>query len=161
PIVRELEAEAKVTERVLARVPEDQLGWKPHTKSMTLGQLAMHVASIPGFIASASLEDGFEPRNSGPKHPQSQNEIIEAHKAGLDKARGALAQVDDGKAQGTFNLMKDGQVIRSFPRLAVYRNFLLNHVVHHRGQLTVYLRLLDVPLPSVYGPSADEGPVFG
>ena len=161
PIIQELEAEARVTERVLARVPEDQLGWKPHTKSMTLGQLAMHVASIPGFIAPATLEDGFEPRASGPRHPQSQKEIVEAHNAGFAKAREALAQIDDAKAQAMFNLLKDGQVVRSFPRLAVYRNFLINHVAHHRGQLTVYLRLLDVPLPSVYGPSADEGPVFG
>ena len=160
PIIQELEAEAKVTERVLARVPEAELIWKPHPKSMSLGHLALHIANIPGFIARASLDDGFEPRTSPPPAPQSQKEILDAHHRGLETAREALNRADDAMVLGTFNLMKDGQVLRTFPRMAVYRNFMLKHVAHHRGQLTVYLRLLNVAVPSVYGPSAEEAPVF-
>jgi uncharacterized damage-inducible protein DinB len=159
-IIQELEAEAKITERLLERVPETGLAWRPHEKSMGLGVLAMHIASIPGFIAPATLEPGFEPRTSGRPSPESRDTILTAHRTGLDRALDALSKIDDQKAVGLFNVMKDGQVLRSFPRLAVYRNFMINHVAHHRGQLTVYLRLLNVPLPSVYGPSADEGPAF-
>jgi uncharacterized damage-inducible protein DinB len=160
PIIQELEAEAKITERLLQRVPQGDFAWRPHEKSMPLGVLAMHIASIPGYIAPATLEAGFEPRAGRTPLPESHDAILTAHRTGLTRAQEALAKIDDEKALGPFSVMKDGQVLSRFPRVAVYRNFMIKHVAHHRGQLTVYLRLLNVPLPSVYGPSADEGPVF-
>lgn len=159
PIIRELEAEGKTTLRVLERVPEAKLSWKPHERSSSLGQLAHHVASIPGNIAAMAAADHFDIGSSGkPPEPKTNAEILETLRQSLGKAKALLSEVDDGRAEGVWTLKKDGKTLITLPRIAIYRSLLLNHWIHHRGQLTVYLRLLDVPVPSVYGPSADENP---
>jgi len=157
-LIQELEQECKTTRRVLERVPADKLGWKPHAKSMSLGQLAMHVASVPGFITSWALQDSVEVSGGrGPQQPQSTSEVLAAHDAGESKAKEALSTLGDG-GLGQMWAMKtpDGKTVMSMPKAALVRSVAFNHLYHHRGQLSVYLRLLDVPVPSIYGPSADE-----
>ncbi len=161
PILEELEREAVTTRRLLERVPDAQLGWKPHPKSMSLGTLALHMANIPGAIPRlASAEEPVSPPGFTPPEPTSTAQILEALDTSLAEARAILGTMDDEKAMGIWSMARDGKTIMSFPRIAVLRNILLNHWYHHRGQMTVYLRLLDVPLPSVYGPTADDNP-FG
>ncbi|HEV7670028.1 MAG TPA: DinB family protein [Thermoanaerobaculia bacterium] len=160
-ILSELEREAVTTRRVLERVPEDQLSYKPHPKSMSLGTLALHIAKIPGAIAGlASGDDLTSPPNFAPPEATGVAQILEALDESLAQAKTLLSAMDDERALSIWSMAVNGQNIMSLPRIAVLRNILLNHWYHHRGQLTVYLRLLDVPLPSVYGPSADESP-FG
>lgn len=160
-ILTEMEREAVTTRRVLERVPEDQLSYKPHPKSMSLGTLALHIANIPGAIAGlASGDDMTSPPNFSPPEATGTAQILEALDASLAQARELLTAMDDERATSFWTMSNQGQTIMTLPRIAVLRNILLNHWYHHRGQLTVYLRLLDVPLPSVYGPSADESP-FG
>lgn len=160
-ILTELEREAVTTRRVLERVPEDQLSYKPHPKSMSLGTLALHIANIPGAIAGlASGDDLPSPPNFSPPEATGTGQILTTLDASLAQARELLKAMDDERAASFWTMSNQGQTIMTLPRIAVLRNILLNHWYHHRGQLTVYLRLLDVPLPSVYGPSADESP-FG
>lgn len=161
PILQELEREAVTTRRVLECVPEGQLSWRPHEKSMSLGTLALHMANIPGNISRLANSEGLDgPPNFAPAEATSSAQILEALDAGLADARTILGAMDDERASGMWSMSKDGKAIMTLPRIAVLRNILLNHWYHHRGQMTVYLRLLGVPLPSVYGPSADENP-FG
>ena len=160
-ILQELEREAVTTRRVLECVPEGQLGWKPHEKSMSLGTLALHMANIPGAISRLANSDGLaSPPNFVPPEATSSAQILEALDTSLADARTILGAMDDERASGMWTMAREGQTIMSMPRIAVLRNILLNHWYHHRGQMTVYLRLLGVPLPSVYGPTADENP-FG
>jgi uncharacterized damage-inducible protein DinB len=161
--VVELEMEAATTRRVLERVPEAHLAWKPHGKSSSLGQLALHVASLPrqltGFIAGDSLD--ITSLSTSQPAPTSHGEIMAAFGDSLTTARAYLAALDDVRAGETWRLMARGMELFAAPRTAVIRSFLFNHLYHHRGQLLVYLRLLDVPVPSVYGPTADENPFAG
>jgi len=156
---QELEQEAATTRRLLERVPADQLNWRPHAKSRTLGQLAMHVATVPGSLAELSHHDTF-PFENGPQEvdPKSVQEILAAHDAGLLRAKEQLGRMDDTKIQGAWIGTFGGKQILSMPRVALLRSIMLNHTYHHRGQLSVYLRERNVPLPSIYGPSADENP---
>lgn len=158
--LQEVDQEAKATRRLLERVPEDRLGWKPHPKSMSLGQLALHVAgcngTIAGFAASDSNEVSLNDLNV--PEPKSKAEIIDAFDKGLANAKALLDKVDDQTIMGNWQMILGGKPIMTMPRVAVYRVLMCSHQYHHRGQLTVYLRLLDVPLPSVYGPSADDNP---
>ena len=155
----ELEQEAAITRRVLERVPEDKLTWKPHEKSMSLARLATHIANVPGDIVDFispeefKIPDSFEAPELG-----SVQELLDSAERSVAKAKEYLAGLDDESAAATWTLSKDGQQLMAIPRLAVIRSLMLNHWYHHRGQLTVYLRLLNVPVPSVYGPSADENP---
>ncbi len=160
PILMELDQEGQTTKRVLERVPEDKLAWKPHPKSYSLGQLALHIASAPGNLAAAVSMDSFEIPNFTQPSPASRKEILDAFSASLESAKTTLGKMDDAKFMGMWTLKKDGKVLMSVPRAGFIRSILLNHIYHHRGQLSVYLRLLDVPVPSIYGPSADENP-FG
>ena len=161
PILQELEREAVTTRRVLECVPEGQLGWKPHEKSMSLGTLALHMANIPGNISRLASSDGLDgPPNFAPAEATSTAQILEALDTSLADARTILGAMDDERAMGMWSMSKDGKALMTMPRIGVLRNILLNHWYHHRGQMTVYLRLLGVSLPSVYGPSADENP-FG
>lgn len=161
PILQELEREAVTTRRVLECVPEVQLGWKPHEKSMSLGTLALHMANIPGNISRLANSDGLDsPPNFAPAEATSSAQILEALDTSLADAQTILGAMDDERAMGMWSMSKDGKALMTMPRIAILRNILLNHWYHHRGQMTVYLRLLGVPLPSVYGPSADENP-FG
>lgn len=156
----ELEREAATTRKVLARVPTDQLGWKPHPKSMSLGQLALHIATTPGNVARMASLDAMERPQFVQPAAGSTEEILAALEQSLSTAQQVLAGMDDARLMSSWRLTQGDQVLMEVPRAGVLRNILLNHWYHHRGQLTVYLRMLDVPLPSVYGPSADENP-FG
>ena len=158
-LIQELDQECKTTRRLLERVPSDKLAWKPHAKSMSLGQLAIHVASVPGFITSWALKDSVEWSPGAPPDPNSTSEVLAAHDEGATKAKDALSKIGDA-GLGTMWAMKtpDGHTVMSMPKGALVRSVALNHLYHHRGQLSVYLRLLDVPVPSIYGPSADERP---
>ena len=154
----EIQQEAATTRRVLERVPENKLAWRPHQKSMTLGQLALHVASIPGGIAKISQSDEFDAANFGAPQPKSLGEIFAAHDESIRAAEDCLKALTEERAMATWTLKLGTKEVLSIPRAALLRAIMLNHWYHHRGQLSVYLRLLDVPLPSIYGPSADENP---
>ena len=162
-IVHELNQEAATTRRVLERVPEDQLTWKPHPTSMTLGQLAMHIATIPGGIAHILANDSHDaPPDSIGKAPQPGNrqEILDAHAKSIAGAEGFLEGLTPEKSAAIWHLSVGGKEVLAAPRGGVIRSIMLNHWYHHRGQLSVYLRELNVAVPSIYGPSADENP-FG
>lgn len=155
---QELQDEIPATRRVLERVPADRLTWKPHAKSRSLGDLAMHVAGILGMADRIANYDEFS-FSAPPTHaPESPAQILAAFDKNAAAADTLLAQMSDETAQGEWRLVFQGREILSKPRLAVLRVNLLNHLYHHRGQLSVYLRLLDVPVPSIYGPTADENP---
>lgn len=160
PIVAELDQEGQTTRRVLERVPEDKLTWKPHTKSMSLGQLALHLATAPGAVATIASQDRVEAPSFDQPEAKTRAEILDAFSQSLTTAKDLLNQIDDARATATWTLTRNGKVLMAVPRLAMLRAILLNHSYHHRGQLSVYLRLLNVPVPSIYGPSADENP-FG
>jgi uncharacterized damage-inducible protein DinB len=156
----EIENEARSTRKLLERVPADKLSWKPHPKSMSLGQLAMHVASVPGRLAQMATRDGFDAATASfeAPAPKDATELLPALEASLAQARDLFSTLDDAKASAPWRLTHGEREIFTIPRAAMIRTMLLNHWYHHRGQLTVYLRLLDVPLPVVYGRSADENP---
>ena len=154
----EMDQEAQTTRRVLERVPGDKLSWKPHTKSMSLGQLALHVATIPGGVAQILSNDSFEVPNFDQRAAQSATELIPALDESVRTAKQVLGGMEDSKLMGTWKLTKNGKELMAAPRVAMVRSIMLNHWYHHRGQLSVYLRELDVPVPSIYGPSADENP---
>jgi uncharacterized damage-inducible protein DinB len=157
-LIAELEQETKTTRRVLERVPEGKLAWKPHDKSMSLGQLALHVATLPSRISRILANDTVEAPQFKQAEATSATELIRALDESLQTARAFLAGLDEARAMATWRLVKDGRELMAIPRIAVVRALMLNHWYHHRGQLSVYLRLLNVPLPSIYGPSADENP---
>ncbi|MCI0409727.1 MAG: DinB family protein [Acidobacteria bacterium] len=158
PILAELDQEAATTLRVLERVPGDKLGWKPHARSMSLGQLALHVATTPGGVARVLSQDSLESTEFDRPAPASAAELIPALEDSVNAAKRFLSELNDQKAMAAWRLTKDGKVLFEAPRIAVIRSIMLNHWYHHRGQLSVYLRLLNVPVPSIYGPSADENP---
>ena len=158
PLVAELEQEGETTRRVLERVPEAKLSWRPHPKSMSLGQLALHIATTPGGVAQVAAQDSMErPRFERPE-PKSKQEVLEALEQSLASAMAFLRGLDDARATQPWTMTLAGKPIFSLPRIGVVRTIMLNHWYHHRGELQVYLRLLDVPVPSVYGPTADEDP---
>jgi uncharacterized damage-inducible protein DinB len=158
-LLQELEQEAATTRRVLEIVPSDKLGWKPHPKSMSLGQLALHVAVIPGAIAELVREPREVPKFAQAE-ATSTAEVLQALDKSLADARRILPTYDDAAMMAPWHLMRGSQAVMTAPRVGVLRSIMLNHWYHHRGQLSVYLRQLDVPLPSIYGPSADVNP-FG
>ncbi len=158
-LIQELEMEAATTRRVLERVPDAHLGWTPHAKSRTLGQLAMHLAVNPAGVSSlASQNPANFPQNMTDPVPTSTAEVLTALDNSVVEAKRILSSMTDEQYAETWRVLSNGNEIMAMPRIAFLRAVLLNHWYHHRGQLTVYLRMLDVPLPSVYGPSADENP---
>ncbi len=159
-MLQEFEQEAATTRRVLERVPEGSLSWKPHARSMSLGQLALHIATAPGNIATMAQLDYFEFSDFKQDEATSTAQILEAFEASLTTVREALSTKGDDWMMSPWTAGRNGETIMTLPRVALVRAILLNHWYHHRGQLTVYLRLLDIPVPSVYGPTADENP-FG
>jgi uncharacterized damage-inducible protein DinB len=159
PILMELDQEAAATRRVLERVPEGKLSWRPHAKSMSLGQLALHIATTPGNVAGLASTEGMDtPPKFVQEEATSQKQILDALEASLKQARSIVGAMDDARVMSIWAMANNGTTIMSMPRIAMLRAIMLNHWYHHRGQLTVYLRLLDVALPSVYGPTADENP---
>jgi uncharacterized damage-inducible protein DinB len=160
-LMPEFDQEMANTRKVLVRVPEDRLTWKPHVKSMSLAELATHLASIPGWttftLESEFLDMGTPEASQAPKTVSSLQELLALFDKGVTAARTALAAASDECLQAVWSLRTGEQTLFTMPRIAVLRTFILNHGIHHRGQLEVYLRLNDVPLPAIYGPSADEG----
>ena len=158
-LLAELEQEAATTRRVLERIPQEHLSWKPHPKSMSLGQLALHVATVPGSVAElAAMDIVPEPSKFIQPQPTTTAELVPSLAESLAKARRALGHFDDARMGETWRLQDRGRDILTMPRVAFVRAIMLNHWYHHRGQLSVYLRFLGVPLPSIYGPTADENP---
>jgi uncharacterized damage-inducible protein DinB len=157
-IAMELDQEAQTTKRVLDRIPDDQLSWRPHPKSFSLGQLALHIAAVPGNVTAIAVPDTVEVPNFTQLEPKSRREILDTFSKSLESAKSDLREMDDARLAATWSLTRGGKVVMSVPRIGFLRSVLLNHVYHHRGQLSVYLRMLDVPVPSIYGPSADENP---
>lgn len=151
----ELTREAAATRRVLERVPEAQLRWRPHPKSMSLGQLAFHIALLPRAIAELIAND-VELPDISVRDDASVAEILATLDASVPFANERLAAWGDEGLSVQWRMTKKGQTLLDMPRMAMWRSVMLNHWYHHRGQLTVYLRMLDVPLPSIYGPTADE-----
>ena len=157
-LLQELEQEAQTTRRVLERVPDAHLGWKPHAKSMSLGQLALHVATTPGGVAEIASQSFIELPEFNQPAAAKAADLIPALEESVAKANRLLGGMDDAALAVTWKVMNGGQEVMAMPRAAVLRAIMLNHWYHHRGQLSVYLRLLGVPVPSIYGPSADENP---
>ena len=159
-MLEEFREEAAITKRSLERVPADKLGWKPHPRSMALGQLAWHVATIPGGIARIAQQDSFDVLTGSfvPPQPKSLDEVLTAYEQSVRDAEKFLGGLTEEQARGNWRLMKGDRQLFQQPRAAVVRTIMFNHWYHHRGQLSVYLRLLDVPVPVIYGRSADEDP---
>ena len=158
-LLAELEQEAATTSRVLERIPQAHLSWRPHPKSMSLGQLALHVATVPGNVAELAAKDTIpNPPNFTQPEAATAAELVPSLAASVSKAEQVLGGFDDARMGATWRLQRDGKDILAMPRVAVVRSIMLNHWYHHRGQLLVYLRLLNQSVPSVYGPTADENP---
>ena len=158
-LLAELEQEAETTRRVLERIPQAHLSWKPHLKSMSLGQLALHVATVPGNVAElAAMDTIAAPPNFVQPEAATASELMPSLTESVAKAKRALGGFDDARMGAMWRLQSGGKDIMAMPRVAFVRAIMLNHWYHHRGQLLVYLRMHNVPLPSVYGPTADENP---
>ena len=160
PMLSEFREEEATTKRVLERVPADKLSWRPHHKSMSLGQLALHVAGIPGNLAKLAQLDEFDASqaNFEPPVPNNLKEIHAAFDQSVRSAEEFLNGMSEQTALGNWRLMLRGKEVFSKSRVGLLRSIMLNHWYHHRGQLSVYLRLLEVPVPVIYGRSADENP---
>ncbi len=159
-ILQELERETQTTRRVLERVPDNHLAWRPHEKARTLGQLAVHVVTVPGAVAelAASPSPAQVPRFTDEPAVKSAAELVPALDQSVARAKHLLGGMDDAGLLAMWRLMHGERELFALPRIAFLRSVMLNHWYHHRGQLTVYLRQLDVAIPSIYGPSADENP---
>lgn len=156
--IPEIKHEAGSTKRMLERVPADKFDWKPHPKSMSLGRLAAHVAELPGFLNSILTMDEFDftKGHYKPEAPQTPEELLSVFQQKIDQVIQTLEATSDEHMQANFTLRSGDHVIASLPRKIAVRSMALNHIIHHRGQVAVYLRLLDIPVPGLYGPSADE-----
>jgi len=159
-LIPELEQESAATRRVLERIPGDQLPWRPHRKSYSLGQLALHVARIPSDLVEMARpgELQLSEVSFGIPDDRTKAQILEAFESSLASAKAYLAAVDDAAAMSTWRLRHGDIEVMAMPRIGLLRGLMFNHLYHHRGQLLVYLRLLDVPVPIVYGATADENP---
>ena len=157
-LLPEFDHEISTTRKLLERVPDDRLTWKPHAKSMSLGGLATHLSNIPwwGEVTLAQSEFDTAGVVTQPEGT-SRAEILATFDRNASRTRSLLSGTSDAGLMAPWALKRDDQTIFSMPKAAVWRSFVLSHLVHHRGQMSVYLRLLDVPVPSIYGPSADEG----
>ena len=158
-MLQELDQETQTTRRVLERVPGHQLEWKPQEKARSLGQLAMHVATVPGGVAelAATPSPAQVPQFTDPS-PKSASELVPALEESVARAKRVLGGLDDAALTSTWRLMQGDRELLALPRVAFLRSIMLNHWYHHRGQLSAYLRELGVAIPSIYGPSADENP---
>jgi uncharacterized damage-inducible protein DinB len=157
-LLQELEHEAQATARVLDRVPDAHLDWRPHAKSYSLGQLALHVAQIPGSVATLAMQSPANAPQFKQERAARSADLIPALHESIRTAKSALSNASDATMMETWRLLAGDREVLSMPRAAFLRSIMLNHWYHHRGQLLVYLRQLDVPVPSVYGPTADENP---
>jgi uncharacterized damage-inducible protein DinB len=156
-LLAEFESQAPVTRKFLERLPQDKLTWKPHAKSMTAGQLAFHLAVVPGGVARGSQKDEIQQPDFQFPQPGSRKEILDTFDQSIQTVREVLGAYDDATMNATWRIMAGTEEVAAMPRVAFLRNIMLNHWYQHRGQFCVYLRMLDVPVPSSWGPSADEG----
>jgi len=158
-LLPEFDQEVANTRKTLERIPEDKLGFKPHEKSMSLDRLAGHLADLAGFGTTAIQTDSLDlsAREYKPTVATSQRQVLEVFDAKVKEARAAIEGASDEHLMKPWALVYKGQTIFNMPRAAVVRVMMMNHMIHHRAQLGVYLRLNNVPVPSIYGPSADEG----
>lgn len=162
-LLPEFDQEIASTRATLERVPDDRLDWSPHHKSGTMRWLAGHVANIPSWATLAIAQDELDLAPGGkpldpPPPPASSAELVATLDRLASEARAAIAGADDEELLKPWTMLQNGQQIMTLPKLAVLRRWVLNHLIHHRAQLGVYLRLNDVAVPSIYGPSADENP---
>jgi uncharacterized damage-inducible protein DinB len=161
-LLPEFDLEMANTRRVLERVPDGKAAWQPHQRSMTLGRLASHLAELPSWCTNTfnRTELDLTPPGAPPHSPtlyQTSAELLQVFDKNAKEARAALAGAQDGDFMVPWSLKKGGTNLLTLPRVAVYRSLVMNHMIHHRAQLGVFLRLLDVPIPPLYGPTADEG----
>ena len=159
-LLPEFDHEMATTRRLLERLPEAEFAWKPHDRSMALGQLAGHIANLPQWCSATLASTVFDldalPDDARPQLPASRAAVLEEFDGKVAAARNRLTSTTDAEFMTPWTLKKGGQEVFTLPRISAIRSFVMNHLIHHRGQLSVYLRLKDVPLPSIYGPTADE-----
>ena len=157
-LLAEYDHEMGTTRRLLERLPDDKLTWKPHEKSMSLGGLATHLGNIPNWADKILAEEFFDLAGAAPnlEAKSSRDEIVRLFDESTKKTRAAMDR-SDAEYMARWVLKRGGQEMFSMPRIAAFRSFVLNHIIHHRGQLSVYLRMNNVPIPPIYGPTADEG----
>lgn len=157
-LLPEFDHEIAVARKVLERVAQDKLAWKPHDRSMPLGRLATHVAEIPHWAQTILNEPEFNmtPGSYQPQEKSTLADILALFDENTGKARASLASKSDAELMSSWSFKQDGKEVFAMPRAAAWRSFVMNHMIHHRGQLSVYLRLTGSKVPSLYGPSADE-----
>ncbi len=161
-LLPEFDQEMANTRRELERIPEDKFSWKPHEKSMSMGQLSGHIAEIPGWTGMTIQTDSLDVAPVGgqaykPTEHKNRASILEVFDKNVAEGRQALTAVSDETLHRDWSLLAGGQTILTIPKLGCIRTWVLNHIIHHRAQLGVYMRLNDIPVPAIYGPSADEG----
>lgn len=157
PMLAEVEWESRGTIKILERVPDAHFDWKPHEKSMSLGQLSWHIAGIPKRVEELLRAGTFDVAQARPGAPHTTTAgLVDAYRSNLANAREYLATLDDAALKETFVMTRGEQTLMNMPKVSLIRMVMMNHSYHHRGQLAVYLRLLDVPVPAIYGTSADE-----
>jgi uncharacterized damage-inducible protein DinB len=160
-ILPEFNHEMANTRKILERVPEEQAAWRPHPKSFSLGDLALHIANIPTWVGVALKQDELDfdapgGRKDAKREFDTRKALLDVFDDNVIKAVGDIADTSDDDFKKSWTLKNRGVVVFSLPRTAVMRSFVMNHLIHHRGQLTVYLRLKNVPVPAIYGNTADE-----
>ena len=157
-LMKELRYESAGTRKLIERIPDDKFGFKPHEKSMVLKKLALHVAMMPDFVEPIinTNEIDFAGMDFTPPEVNTTTELLKIFDDSLNKALALLEKADDKTLMDKWTAKMNGEIVFELPRVSALRSMTFNHLYHHRGQLTVYLRLLDVPLPAIYGPSADE-----
>jgi uncharacterized damage-inducible protein DinB len=161
-LLPEFDQEMANTRKALERMPDDKFDWKPHEKSGTMGWLANHLANLPSWTVYTINQDSLDlaPPDGGSSKWEgkgSRQELLDYFDKTVGAARAAIAEASDEEFLKPWSLLKGGVTLMTLPKIAVMRGFVMNHIIHHRGQFTVYLRLNDVPVPPIYGPSADEG----
>jgi uncharacterized damage-inducible protein DinB len=159
-LLPELDQEMATTRRLLERVPDDHTGWKPHDKSMSLGRLATHLAELPSFVSMILSVSDFDiaarMASYTPQTLDGHQEMLDLFDSNVRSARAAIESADNEALMQPWTLRRGEHVVFTLPRMAALRAMFFSHMIHHRGQLSVYLRLNDVPVPSIYGPTADE-----
>jgi len=158
-LLPEFDQEMAITRRVIERLREDKYDWTPHEKSMNAGHLASHIVEMTAWGAISINQDSLELADEHqPFEAVSRAELLEAFDRNVEESRKAIEGASDEMLMQPWSMLNEGTLIMTLPKITVIRSFVLNHIIHHRGQLSVYLRLTETPVPSIYGPSADEGP---
>ncbi|HLX61533.1 MAG TPA: DinB family protein [Planctomycetota bacterium] len=161
-IMPEFEHEMMNTRKTLERIPDGKFGYKPHEKSFTMGRLASHIVEIPGWLGGILKQDSLDIAPAGgpaytPPSLNTTKELLAAFDKNVETGRGVIGSTEDAEFFKPWSLLKTGKALMTMPKIAVVRSFVISHVIHHRAQLGVYLRMNNIAVPSIYGPSADEG----